>query len=106
MATIVHVGDIGTIFRLTIVDEDGDAIDVSGATTKKIYFEKPDRTKIVRTATFYTDGSDGIIQYAVVDGDLNKSGDWQVQGWVDLADGEFFSALGEFTVRETIYTAS
>ena len=35
MTTIyVHNGDIGTIFRLTITDTSGTAIDVSTATTK------------------------------------------------------------------------
>ena len=50
MATYVHNADIGTIFELTITDEDGVVIDVSTASTKYIYFQKPDGTKVKETA--------------------------------------------------------
>ena len=103
--TSVHVNDIGTIFRLTIKDTAGTAIDVSTAlATKYLYFQKPDGTKVVQTAAFYTDGTDGIIQYTTVDGDIDQAGNWQIQGFVDITDGEFFSSASSFTVLSTLYT--
>ena len=69
MTTIyVHNGDVGTVFRLTITDTDGTAIDVSTATTKYIYFQDPAGTKTQQTAAFYTDGTDGKIQYTTIAG--------------------------------------
>ena len=106
MTTIVHKNDIGTIFRLTITDTDDAAVDVSSATVKFIYFKKPDGTKAKKTAVFYTDGSDGIIQYVGVSGDIDQAGEWQVQGYVETSDGKFFSEIADFTVRATLYTAS
>jgi hypothetical protein len=106
MTTYIHKADIGTIFRLTIVDTDGDAIDVSTASVKYIYFRKPDGTLVKETAAFYTDGSDGIIQYTSVSGDIDTIGDWQVQGYVETTDGKFFTEIAEFTALPTLYTAS
>ena len=106
MTTYVHNADIGTIFRLTITDTAGTAIDVSTAATKFIYFQKPDGTKKKNTAAFYTDGSDGIIQYTSVSGDIDQTGLWQVQGYVETSDGKFFTQKTTFSVLNTLYTAS
>ena len=107
MTTIyVHNADIGTIFRLTIVDIAGAAIDVSTATVKYIYFQKPDGTKKKKTAVFYTDGSDGKIQYTTVSGDIDQAGLWQVQGYVEISSGKFFTVKTNFSVLNTLYTAS
>ena len=114
MTTYIHDGDIGTIFKQTIVDPekktdlypDGTPIDVSTASTKFIYFQKPDGTKMKKTATFYTDGTDGIIQYIAVLSDIDQTGIWQVQGYVETSDGKFFTEKTTFNVLSTLYTAS
>ena len=107
MTTIyIHNADIGTIFRLTIVDTAGAAINVSMATVKYIYFQKPDGTKKKKTAAFYTDGSDGKIQYTTVSGDIDQAGLWQVQGYVETSSGKFFTVKTNFSVLNTLYTAS
>ena len=100
----IHVGDIGTIFRLTIKDPSGEPIDVSTATTKYIYFLKPDGSKVAKTAEFYTDGEDGIIQYTSIEDDIDTPGNWGVQGWVEKPEGEFFTAKGIVPVEDTYYT--
>jgi hypothetical protein len=104
MTTFIHNGDIGTIFRLTIVDTAGTAIDVSGASTKYIYFEAPNGTKTRKDAVYYTDGTDGIIQYTSVDGDIGQAGNWKIQGYIEPADGKFFTRVTSFTVLSTLYT--
>ena len=106
MTTYIHDGDIGTIFRQTIVDSDDTAIDVSTASTKFIYFQKPDGTKRKKTATYYTDGTDGIIKYIAVLSDIDQTGIWQVQGYVETSDGKFFAEKTTFNVLSTLYTAS
>ena len=60
--TIIHNGDVGTIIRLTITeDDDTTAVDVSGASVKKFYFLKPDGTKENEKGEFDRDGTDGKL---------------------------------------------
>jgi hypothetical protein len=106
MTIYIHKGDIGTIFELTIVDTADVVINVSTASIKYIYLQKPDGTKVRKTAAFVTDGTDGKIKYTAVAGDLNQVGDWQIQGYVETSDGKFFTRKTKFEVLPTLYVAS
>jgi hypothetical protein len=81
----VHVDDYGTVFIIPIVDQSGAIVDVSGATTKQIWFENPRGTVTLQTATFTTTGTDGKIQYTTAAGDLPIPGLWKMQGYVVLS---------------------
>jgi len=106
MTTIyVHNGDVGTIFRLTIKDTAGTAIDVSTATVKYIYFQDPSGNKSQETAAFYTDGTDGKIQYTTTAGDIDLVGTWMVQGYVETSLGKFWTEKDSFKVYSTLATA-
>ena len=106
MTTIyVHNGDVGTIFRLTIKDTAGAAIDVSTASVKYIYFQDPSGVKTQKTAAFYTDGTDGKIQYTTIAGDIDKVGTWHVQGYVETSLGKFWTEKDSFKVYSTLATA-
>lgn len=98
----IHVNDIGTIFRLTITDENGTAVDISGATTKTIYFRAPDNTLLTKAGSFYTDGTDGILQYTTVSGDIDQVGEWNWQAYVKLAAWEGYSEVLDFRVYENV----
>lgn len=99
----IHVGDIGTSFRFTIKDGTF-TVDVSSATTQEVCFRKPDGTVLTRATTFFTDGTDGIIEYKTVSGDLDQSGPWTVQGHVVLSAGEWRTNFSNFTVGANICT--
>jgi len=106
MTTIyVHNGDIGTIFRLTITDTAGTAIDVSTASVKYINFQDPSGVRMQKTAAFYTDGTDGKIQYTSVSGDIDSVGTWQIQGYVETSLGKFWTEKDTFKVYSTLATA-
>lgn len=77
----VFVNDIGTVFRTTF-KEDGEAVNISTATIKQIAFEPPSGIAVDKTAVFFTDGSDGIIQYVTVADDLHTGGIWKLQGYI------------------------
>ena len=96
-ANEVHIGDIGTIFELTVMDG-ASVVDVSTATTKEIVFRKPDGSTATKTAAFTTNGSDGKIRYTTVALDLSVAGDWAVQAHVVLPTGEWRSDLSTFRV--------
>ena len=59
----IRVGDVGTLIQRTI-KENGNVVDVSGATTTLIIV-RPDGTKVDRTMSFVTDGTDGEVEYKV-----------------------------------------
>ena len=79
----IHQGDIGTTFRATI-QQDASVIDISGASTLQMIFEKPSGSTMTKTATLYSDGTDGKMQYATVSGDLDETGSWRVQAYIAL----------------------
>lgn len=91
----VHIGDIGTVFRVTLNDCGGGTpvvVDVSSATTKQILFTKPDKTVLTKDATFTTDGTDGQIEYASIDGDLDAKGTWKIQARIVFPNGSKWSS--------------
>jgi len=97
----IHVGDIGTEFEVTIVDENDAVIDVSTAITKQIIFEKPDRSILTKSAQLSTDGSDGKIKCFSVAGDIDQYTTdrlWKIQGRAVFASEEWSSEIGEFPV--------
>lgn len=98
MSATIHVDDIGTVFKATIKDEDGVVVDVSAASTMELVYRKPDGTAVVQTAVHTTDGTDGVIQYTTVDGDMDTEGEWRVQGFVVIATSEFHSDVHRFRV--------
>ena len=103
----VFVGDVGTIFKTTIKDCDtGTAIDLSiataGTTVKQLIFKKPDGTTVTQTASFYSDGSDGIITYTTVAADIDISGTWSIQGHVEGTGFVNSSSIEEFVVKDVL----
>ncbi len=104
MAGEIHVGDIGTVFRLTIKDQDGVVVDVSSATgagEKEILFQGPGKL-VTQTAVFTTDGTDGDIEYVTVSGDISVVGEWTLQGHVILTAGEWRTTAVAFPVLNII----
>lgn len=97
MAEEIHVGDIGTVFRITVQESDV-ALDISDATTLQMLFYKPNRTVATKTAVFTDDGTDGQIQYTTVEDDLDQSGTWKVQARITTPDGVWSSSIGRFKV--------
>jgi hypothetical protein len=98
MSQSVRVGDKGTEFRVTITDEDV-AVDLSSATVLQLIFKKPSGETLTVDADLYTDGTDGAIYYNVVDGDLNESGVWKLQSYIEIGSTVYSSTIGTFKVE-------
>lgn len=98
----IHLNDIGTVFELTVYE--GDVIvDVSSAVSLNIYFRKPDGTTVLtKSAAFTTDGTDGKIRYVTVDGDLDTTGGWKIQGRVELPTGRWSTDVQSFKVYSNL----
>lgn len=98
-----HVGDIGTAFILTIKDQDDNIQNVANASSLQIIFLKPDgATKLTKTATLHTDGTDGKVQYVTVAGDLDQSGTWKVQSRVVIGGADWMSSVSKFKVASNL----
>ncbi len=94
----IRLNDVGTLFKATIVDENDAIVDISSATIMEFIFLKPNKTTLTTTATLYTDGTDGIMKYATVAGDIDQSGSFKVQGHVVLSTGEWRTSILSFQV--------
>jgi hypothetical protein len=98
----VHLNDIGTIFELTIVDQDEAVVDISSATTKEIVFLKSDGTTLTKTASLVNTGTDGKMKYASIAGDLDVVGNWSAQGVVTIGTGTWHSEELQFIVHRNL----
>lgn len=96
-----QINDVNVRIKLT-VQEDGAAIDISAATTKTIYIKKPSGTVVTATATFFTDGTEGIVYYDSVLGDIDESGLFRVQGKVIIAGGTYYTSVESFRVDRNL----
>ncbi len=72
----IHVGDVGTVFRLEIKEWDETLLDwvildISTATTIELKFTHPNDSLITKTASFTTDGTDGQLEYKTLVGDTD-----------------------------------
>lgn len=106
MAEEIHVGDIGTLFEVTLQDQSvtpAVAVDLTGATVLEIIFKIPPDGKVVKTATIKNPpGTDGIIQYTTVVNDLSVAGTWEIQGRIVLPSGTWSSSTEEFLVHPNL----
>lgn len=99
----VQVGSVGSVIRATVVDQDGAIVDVSGCTlTLNLFLRRPDNTRVARTPTFETDGSDGVLLYATVAGDLTISGAYRIQFRHVDAPLNIFTEVARVNVLENI----
>jgi hypothetical protein len=98
----IHRGDIGTVFKVTIKDSSV-VVDISSSTTKQLIFKKPSGEKLEKNASYFTNGSDGIITYTTVDGDLDEEGMWKLQGKIVLSGGNTFNTdLTSFKIHRNL----
>ena len=98
----IHKNDVGTLFKITIKNEDNEVVDISSATVKKIILRSSIGIAKEFTADFLTDGTDGIITYITIDGNLNVIGEWQMQAFVTISSGSWNSDITNFTVYDNL----
>lgn len=99
-----HVGDAGTVFVVTCRDQDHQVIDISGATSMSIQFEKPDGTTLTKAAAFFTDGTDGKLQCTTTADDLDQEGEWDMQAYINKPGWAGYTDIMSFRVDPTILT--
>lgn len=64
----VHQNDVGNTIYLTVKNrKTKEAVNISQATLMEIKFVLPDASSVTKAAGFFTDGTDGIVQYVIDD---------------------------------------
>lgn len=100
-ANEIHYGDIGTEFRITIKD-DTTVVDLSTASELYLIFKKPGTSgTVTKTASLHTDGTDGIITYTTVEGDMDEVGTWKVQAKI-VMNGTWYSDIKSFKCHRNL----
>lgn len=98
----IHKNDVGTELVVAFVDEDGDIINISSASTKQILLRKPGSAAVAYPGDFDTDGSDGLLKYVTTKVlgvyDLDRAGTWSIQGYVIVGTDEYHTAKSTFEV--------
>ena len=101
MATEIHKGDWGIEFRDTIEDDDG-VINLINYSSIQYLFRKPDGTEVAKNASFYTDGSDGIVKYVMESGVIDQAGFWSYQLLSTISGVPRHSDVGKFPVAKNL----
>ena len=103
-ANEIHIGDVGTVFEVTLMDDD--VIEpIDGAIEMKIIFVKPDanKTKVTNIAVWSSDGLDGKMRYVISNKDeLDIKGTWKIQGIVTFSTGEWHTDIDNFKVHANL----
>lgn len=97
----VAVGSYGQTILVTLKDFDGSAQNVSAYEegTKTAIASSPDGRKVATASiSFNTDGSDGVIEWSWADGDIDRSGDWEVQIVLDSGSSRIKSYIAKMPV--------
>lgn len=96
MTEEIHRYDIGTVLKVTLME--GDAIlSIAAASVRKIKLRKPSGEVVEKTASLFTDGTDGIMTYTTIADDLDETGEWKIQAYVEIG-GHWHSSTDTFRV--------
>jgi len=90
-------GDFGAVIEVT-VREGGVAVDISGYTTRTYKFLSPAGVTKSKTAAFKVSGADGVLTYALANGDIDEPGEWKLQVYLAAATRQVSSAPVTFEV--------
>ena len=92
-----HVDDVGTVLRVQVLDQDGQAVDITSATGLVLTLQRPDGTKVTKTPTKEV-GTQGWLTYTVVAEDLDQAGWWKLQTVVTFTSAVYHSSIESFQV--------
>lgn len=98
----IRVQDYGASLRVRLSDTSGSLIDLSSSAARQFYIKRPDGTILIVTATLYTNGTDGVLAYTTVSGDINQTGIYELEARVTFSGSEFRSSKIRFRVAEII----
>ena len=91
--------DVGTVLEATIKDQDGVVVDISSSTLRTFKFHTPSKTLVSKSAVLSGSGTDGKLRYVTVADDLNVTGTWTLQVYIEIGAGvTFHTSVAVFDV--------
>lgn len=82
-------GSIGSLIEIEVT-ENGAPLDISSATATIVKLTKPNGEAVEWEAIFGdAGGTDGMLQYTTVEGDLDQAGTWTGQPLITLPTGQW-----------------
>jgi hypothetical protein len=97
----IQVNAVGLSIELELREGYG-SYNASSATVKKIIIKKPNGDIVSKDAEFVNDGSNGLIRYKTVLGDLNQAGIYSVQAYVETSFFAGYSTITSFQVYSNL----
>lgn len=101
----IHESDYGTVFEFEIRNQRKELLDLSDVLATEVIFMRPDGSSFARSTQLLDSassgslpGSDGVMFYVIQPGDLDVSGNWFVQAYVELDGGAWSSTVSHFVV--------
>ena len=100
----IVVGQGGEALQFTVVDVDGNAVNLSSYnSTKTAYLRGPFGTPSKSyTVTFVTDGTNGQLQFTPTAGDIDQPGDWELQVKLTSATATRYTQVATVEVEKGI----
>lgn len=100
--TDIRQGDVGTVIRLIVQDQDGEVYDLSSADVKTISFKDPVGTVTPYALEFEDDGEDGVCIFTDSTGIFTSAGEWEYQAYFETSSGKFHTNTFSLTVKENL----
>ena len=94
----LHINDYGTVFNITIKDQDDVVVDLSTGSGSIITFFPPHQDSFSRTPVMPNGGTDGLLRYTIQSGELSQAGIWSISAEIITPSGHFYSNVPEFRV--------
>lgn len=96
----IAVDDIGSVIRLTIRTDAGVIENISAASPRTIKLRKPDGTVLSKAGIMPGSGTDGILAYTTLAGDIDQPGIWTAQAYLVIGGWSGHSTPRTFEVIE------
>lgn len=97
-----QAANAGIQFIVTILDENLNPLDISGATALKLAFKLPSGQHVPKFAQYVTNGRDGRLFYTSLPTDFMQSGLTYVQAQVTIGGAILTTAWGQFEVNPNL----
>lgn len=97
-----QIANAGVQLVVTVLDANGQPLNISGATSLKIGLQAPDGTQALVTASYVTNGIDGKLYYVTTASDITEAGLWYVQAQFTIGGAVLTTAWGQFEANANL----
>lgn len=98
MTERLSISDLGTSLQITVKEDDA-IVDISTATATDIILRKPDGTEVEKTGSLLTDGTDGIVAYSTLSGDIDQKGIWSYRAKITFSATQVYRTINPVEFR-------